>query len=696
MTSVSAPGWPGKVLAGYTRCCMALLLQGAAVYLAVAVGGVAAWGLVRRWSVGAGAAWAVARVVGWVAAGWVGWIAGWAGVRQWWWIAAAVLVLLAAAGWRQWRPVPWRTVVEAEMVGVIAFAAVAVLRFSQMAVAGTEKPMDLAILAVLLRPGTFPPLDPWLAGAALPYYYWGFMPWITPIRLLGLAPDVAFNMLVPTVAAVTAQAAWALARGVGGRRPAAWMAAFLAVLGGTPEGWQQLARGVALHAVDLWQASRGVAGAITEFPLFTFHLGDLHPHLLAVPLALTALFVARAWSVDFATVPRVVATALAYGAAAAANPWIAVPLGLGVLLMVTAKETGFVGPVSGRRIWVQVAATGALGWLLFAPFWLGFSPAAGGLGWVRSPSDPGEMALFLGAMVLAPTLVAGVLVRRLGGLALPQRQLSLALWVLAAVVVAVVTARAVMAAALAVGTVLAVAMVQGKRRRTRPAWALALLALALVAFVEIAFVRDPYGGELYRMNTVFKATNLAFALLAVATPVLLQWLYRRTPWLAAAATVVVLAAGLPQLAALASRVATPPADWSGLAWMDRGDREAAAWLRRQPPGTVVVEAVGEAYSDAARIASASGVPTVLGWENHERVWRGDAVSPELSRRRRLVATLYGAVSAATVREVAGELGADLVVFGSLEERYYPRSRPVVEAAGEVVFRSASCSVVEVR
>ncbi len=676
---------------------MTLLLQGVAFYVAVAVGGAAAWGLVRRWSVGAGAAWAVARVVGWVAAGWVGWIAGWAGVQRWWWVAAAALAVLAATGWRQWRSVPWRTLAEAELVGLAAFAAVAVLRFGAMSVVGTEKPMDLAILAALLRPGTFPPLDPWLAGSTLPYYYWGFVPWIAPIRVLGLAPDVAFNLLVPTVAAVTAQGAWALARGVGGRRWAAWMAAFLAVLGGTPEGWHQLARGVALHALDLWQASRGVAGAITEFPLFTFHLGDLHPHLLAVPLALTALFLARAWGSGFAVGPRVAATALLYGAASAANPWIAVPLGLGVLLMVVAKESGFVAPGrDGRRVWVQVLVTGALGWLLFAPFWLAFAPAAGGLGRVRTPSDPGEMALFLGAMVLAPVLVAGVLVRRLGGLAPAQRQLSLALWILAAVVGAVVTRRTVMAGALAVAAVLAVAVVQGKRRRTRPAWALTLLALTLVAFVEIAYVRDPYGGELYRMNTVFKATNLAFALLAVATPVLLQWLYRRTPRLAAAAAVVVLAAGLPQLAAVASRVAAPPGDWSGLAWMDRGDREAAAWLRGQPPGTVIVEAVGEAYSDAARISSASGVPTVLGWENHERVWRGDAVGPELRRRRRLVDTLYGAVSAGTVRHVAEELGADLVVFGVMEEQSYPRSRPVVEAAGEVVFRAGSTVVVEVR
>ncbi|MGQ5491141.1 DUF2298 domain-containing protein, partial [Thauera sp. ZXT1-4] len=78
-----------------------------------------------------------------------------------------------------------------------------------------------------LRPGTFPPADPWLAGFTLPYYYWGFVPWVLPARLLRLDPDVAYNILVPTLAAVAAQLGWGLARALGGGRRAAWLAATL-------------------------------------------------------------------------------------------------------------------------------------------------------------------------------------------------------------------------------------------------------------------------------------------------------------------------------------------------------------------------------------------------------------------------------------------------------------------------------------
>ena len=51
----------------------------------------------------------------------------------------------------------------------------------------------------------------------------------------------------------------------------------------------------------------------------------------------------------------------------------------------------------------------------------------------------------------------------------------------------------------------------------------------------------------------------------------------------------------------------------GLRWMPAGDRALVAELRQQAPGTVLVEAVGGAYSDYGRLSSASGVPAFLGW-----------------------------------------------------------------------------------
>jgi len=678
---------------------MSMVLPALSWYAAILAGGVAGSLWLRRCGFGSGAAWAAGRMLAWTAAGYAGWLAGFAGVREWWWLGALAPVALAALALARRPRLTIAHVVEPELVFAVAFAALAVLRLPGLDVTATEKPMDLAILATLLRPGTLPPGDPWLAGETLPYYHWGFVPWVLPARLLGLVPDAAFNLLVPTVAAASAQLAWALARTLGCRRRGGLMAAFLVVFAGTPDGWRQVLGGTAVASVDLWSSSRAIAGAITEFPLFTFHLGDLHPHVLCVPLLLLAMVLARSlgrppgeprspWPV----------VALAYGGAAAANPWCALPAGAAVLLAAVATESGFVPPRGGgRAVWLRAAGTGALGWLLFAPFWLTYESPVTRLGWVTTPTRLDELALFLGAALLPAAAVALELAGRMGGFDVARRQFLRALLVAGAAAAAAVSGRPALAASLALLTVLALAVVGGRTRPARPALAIAAVALGLLALIEIVHVRDPYGGELYRMNTVFKATHVAFLLLAVSAPALLGWLRRRRRLAAVAVGTLLLASGLPHLGAVASRVRAPAtAGWGGLGWMPAGEAEAAHWLFRLDEAAVIVEAVGDAYSDAARVASASGVPCALGWENHERVWRGGTVEAELRRRRALVDELYGAADPAAVRAHAAALGATHVVLGAVERRTYRGADfAAIRGAGAVVFETPGCAIVRI-
>jgi YYY domain-containing protein len=677
-----------------------MIWQALAWYAVVAVAGIVTTGALRRLGVGSGAGWAVARVAGWTLQAYVAWIAGWLGLTHWWWIGVAVLIPIAWWGWRGLLEVKPKALVEAELVGLGAFSLLAFLRLSAMAVTATEKPMDLAILATLLRPGTIPPVDPWLAGQSIPYYYFGFVPWLLPAKLLGFAPDVVFNLLLPTLAAVSAQGAWALARAVGGSRRTGVMAAFLVVFAGTFDGWRQLFAGTPLSGLDLWPSSRAIQGTITEFPLFTFHLGDLHPHLLCLPFVLVAIFLGRVLgTVKGRWLLTVVLCAVLFGAAAASNPWCAIPLGLAILLAAVGDEAGFVRPVGpGLRQWARVAVLGVGGWVLFLPFWLNFHPPAEGFGWVTSGTRVDEMLLFLGGVLVPPVLVTWELSWRWGGVDLARRQFSRAVWLAGLVLLAILSRRPLLALALGVGTVLTVTVWRGKFRRARPVFALTLVPLALLVFMELLYFKDPYGAEFYRMNTVFKASHLAFSLLAVVAPVLLGWLRRRRAVLAYAGAVLVLLAGLPQFLTLGGRaLASPVAGWDGLGWMASGEPAAAAWLRQRRPGSVLVEGVGDAYSDAARISSASGIPAVLGWENHEGVWRGGSIGQETDRRKAEIERLYKCGDPGEAKRIAQKLGASFIVVGSVERRLYPEAGlDAVVRSGKVVFRAGECVVISVQ
>ena len=80
----------------------------------------------------------------------------------------------------------------------------------------------------------------------------------------------------------------------------------------------------------------------------------------------------------------------------------------------------------------------------------------------------------------------------------------------------------------------------------------------------------------------------------------------------------------------------------------------------------------------------SGVPTLLGWENHEMVWRGGALNQETARRRGIVDEVYRCGAPGRVRRLVLGEGVDLVAIGSLERRDFPaESLAAVIEAGSV-------------
>ncbi len=75
---------------------------------------------------------------------------------------------------------------------------------------GGEKPMDFAYFNAVLKSTTFPPYDPWFAGGYLNYYYYGFVFAGVPVKLLGIVPAIGYNLILPTLFAMVALAAFSI------------------------------------------------------------------------------------------------------------------------------------------------------------------------------------------------------------------------------------------------------------------------------------------------------------------------------------------------------------------------------------------------------------------------------------------------------------------------------------------------------
>ncbi|MGH3066736.1 MAG: DUF2298 domain-containing protein [Gaiellaceae bacterium] len=172
---------------------------------------------------------------------------------------------------------------------------------------GGEKPMDLAYLNAVIKSEEFPPYDPWFAGGYINYYYFGFVVVGALVEATAIAPSVAYNLAIPTLAAFLGTAVFgtclalvARTRGVVRRRSlltAGLAAVFVVVIGNLGELKVLVERAQGEIRPDwwFWTASRAISpgpgepGPITEFPAFTYLFADLHAHAMALPFAATAL-----------------------------------------------------------------------------------------------------------------------------------------------------------------------------------------------------------------------------------------------------------------------------------------------------------------------------------------------------------------------------------------------------------------------
>jgi len=623
------------------------------------------------------------------------WWLGWLGLPGWRLVLLGLLVAGAGIGlltvWKrhgQGRELAWAAAVLGAGVLVVLL-----LRLDRPAILGTEKPMDLGILTTLTRTVAFPPGDMWLAGESLPYYYFGALLWAGPLALSGLPVEVGYNLVVALVGGLVFACAWMLGQRLGRSRLSGLGAGFFCLFAGTPDGLRQVLGGVAFKDLDLWRSSRQIADTITEFPLFTAWLGDLHPHYLCMPVVGCGLLVAAsaAGGRRWASLPVVAVLAALLGATWAANPWAMPPTLAAIGLLVLCGDGHW--HWEARRF-LAIAALAIGGAALTAPFQLEFRPPLQGLGLVQAWTAPPDLLLWGGCLVVPPLWAALAIVwQGFGGdRTVGAVQPLLVLAVIA--VVAAVSQRPTLVFLLAGAWALAAQAVSSGQTfaQDRPALALAALGLLLLAGPEVLYVRDPYGGELHRMNTVFKAYIQAWPALAMALPVLVtRCAGRRVARVALWAALVVASA--PHLVGAALAPGTAPG-LDGLKWMDDGDRAMVRALRAEPLGAVLVEAVGDPYQEFGRLSAASGVPAVLGWANHESVWRGRDILPETERRSELVRRVYTCGDAGKVAAAVAQAGASLVAVGRLERQTYPAvGLAAVQAAGDVVLEEGGAVLV---
>lgn len=665
-----------------------------------------------------GRGYAYARAFGLILLSYIYWLLGMAGILPntdgALWIVVVALGCLAVYFWRQRRREPgsflrrkWRYVLAVEGLFFLTGALYVVYKMYQPAIRHTEQPMDFAFLNGILRSPRMPPNDPWLSGLSINYYYFGYLIVALMTRLSGVPSGMGYNLgLVHTLSLTAAGVCGLLydllhAEGADGRRSIVYAVGggLSLVLVGNLEGVLELCRALGLGAWGFyrwigvpgladaavtgtwlpegnwwWRASRVIADAnifgkpatvITEFPAFSFILGDLHPHVMALPYVVLALALTRELYAagreglpkGWWRYPRWPVVALLLGALGFLNSW---DLPTFLIVALGAFALGRWRDGARWRAWlrdcVPLGLYLGLGSILFyLPFYWGLQSQVQGVGLVYYAKTPLRQYLLCFGPWLLPLVVdvGGAFVGRSS----PKKwQRALILWMtlllapwmltlllgglgrtLLALIPVVTTGPWLLLFQSGILTLLLLDLAaaldrspaarEGARLLAR---LMVLVGLGLTYAVEFFFLRDIFET---RMNTVFKFYYQAWVLLGVGAVVSAQRLAKGESWQRVALFSSVLLLGLcfyyPVAAAYTrgrSRVGEPTLD--GTAFLRReapAEYGAYLWLReRGREDDVVVEAPGEAYvPQSNRLSAWTGIPTPLGWPGHEIQWRGD-------------------------------------------------------------------------
>lgn len=625
------------------------------------------------------------KALGWALGGFAPWLAASLGLidfaRQGPVVALAVLgaAFLLARG-RVSAPAlgPARLAgLEALFLGLFALGLLQ--RLAEPDLLGLEKFTNLAFLTAAMGSASMPPPDPWFAGQPVNYYYLGHAVAALWANLAAVPPHHGYQLAHATLFALTGSLAFHLLRELLWRRGrtvatvTGLLAACLVLLAGNGHSflYQVLRPWMPTPKPEYWypDSTRFIGfepptddKAFTEFPAYGFLVGDLHAHLLATPLAVLLIVVLLAllrsgWATD----PRDRAPPLAtagllgwlLGLSFMTNAWDLAVSGLLALLAWLVLLVRQRGPWSARLDGMAAAALAALAVAAAtaAPFVAAFRPFAGGILPVEHRTPLWQLLVIYWPVVPALLLLAALGVRL-------RRSLS---------------AELAMALLLALG------------------------ALVLVALPEIVFVKDIYGADHARANTMFKLSFRSQPMLQVTGLFVVGWLAtsrRRAAPLLAAAILVPLSLPLAY-AKWTLRGGIEDLDLDGLRFLGE-ERDLVTAISRLPiePGESLVEAGSDSFTPGARVATVAGLPSVVGWMGHEWLWRGD-LEAAMGRRDAVDRFYTEADAQARCRFVAAYRLRYVVIARAERERYPGLGEPALAALGREVVRTDAGRVIEV-
>ncbi|MQF64522.1 hypothetical protein FIM04_00145 [SAR202 cluster bacterium AC-409-J13_OGT_754m] len=662
----------------------------------------------------------------------------------------------------------------AEAVFLIVFFIWIGLVSQVPAINHTEKPMDFGFINAIIKSPNFPPNDMWLAGHSISYYYFGHLIIAILTMLSGIPSNFTYNLAVALIPALVALAAYGLmynlVRSTGATIRTAITYALFAPLFigfiGTLVGGLEFINALRLGSSNLWEwiaidglssplggdatffpgdhmwwwrstrvintfeNGQGIDYTITEFPFFSFLLGDLHAHVLALPFVIFSIAIMFNMFISsdkvgfkYLIIDPIgsLMISLSLGALAFINMWDFPTFSTLLLGIIFIKGLLDNDRRFSQGVWATVVFGMPLiifGIILFLPYHANLTTQVSGLSLLTTANTrPFAFILIWGLFLL----ITSALIIRISCVALWQKQVNrkimglvlgvtltpFVLWIVLSWLVPLIQSsvdgtmasfsfsggfpislsRISIILPLAFLIALSMYIVISIPKEVPKAMIFILsmicLGLYLLMGVEFFYVQDLFP---LRMNTVFKLYYQAWVLLAFGSAFGVYYWFslpssNRRQFIVGNSMLVGLVSFLLMVClyypvgASLDRVYSldKPSTLDGLAFTRDnviGEYESIVKIRDEFPHGRLLEAVGDDYTAYGRIASSTGLASPLNWPGHQIQWRGsdfDFVHREVD-----IGTIYQSEDPTLVEKLLDKYQIKYVYLGPREREKYGR------------------------
>lgn len=571
----------------------------------------------------------------------------------------------------------------------------------------TEKSMDLAFMNTIARTEYFPPKDMWASGTNLNYYYFGQYLFTFLSKLSFIKIGEGYCLAIATLASSCFMAVYCIVEQMmtcymvhigRNKHGIAVLAGIFSAVGVTfagnmhylifgklvPMVWEILQ--IPGDVPSYWFASStryigyipDVTGdkTISEFPIYSFLIGDLHAHVIDILFILTIIGLLFSWLleqkreeklflVELTKQPKLLMLTFLLGICSMTNYWdfpiYYVVCGSVILFgnlryQKNRRRAAAMTLLEGFWMFILIE-------LLALPFTLNFDKMIQGIGICRLHSKFYQLVIMWGFPVIMVTAFLIAYIRNM------KRDNHAE---------------------------------HTENERTGRAdlfcLLLGLCAIGLILLPEIIYVKDIYEEGFPRANTMFKLTYEAFILFGIVNG------YIIARFLCLPQNKVQKRVGIVGLICLLLTTGyffMAAKMWLGSYWHSENyqginaeayyeekmpvDYQAAVWLREHVSGQpVVLEAEGESYTDYERISVLTGLPTVLGWHTHEWLWKNSYEF--MSERQADVERIFTSSDQNEVMALLTKYKITYICVGEKEmERYGSIHTDILNSLGSIVY-----------